>query len=647
MADFRRWIFALALLSLVAGAANAQIVPLSCTATVAVTPFVRSEGFTEGVGDILVTCTSPANNTVAGALNIAGSTATDANLVGSVTVFLNAPVTSRILYTSPTGQNWSEATLELNDVMAPTACTVQEAAAGGAGAAAGCPSTVAANGAGTNSSITAGATAFPGLINTGGTSITFPSIPVYAPGTSAGGTNTVTYRITNVRVDANSLAAGTITGATPVTATVVFSSNAQGVLVNSASTVAYAATSLTTGNSNFLSAPSTLLACTARSFGSAFSAGNANFVDLTYTDNFPTAFKVRVNAAQNAVPGNNAATESIYTGVGTGFNPSSSFVAGEADFGTRVKAIFTGIPSNATIWVPINNTATTISRVAATAPSLVATLTASETGAFSAVSGTQQVFGDGPTDVYFVPLPAVNGSATAVWEITNATTGAVGTLNFPVAIVYNANTSTISPVSTGTISVDQEYAPSPSSLAFTTGTTPGAGGAASGSLPIPRFAETGTAKTLANVIPCATVLLFPFVSNAAGFETGIGIVDTSQDPFGTTVQSGTCVVNFYGSSGGTASTSTMYTTPTISPTAPFAATLTSMGPTNFTGYAIANCQAQYIHGYASLLNGFGSSTGVFSSYLALVLPNPNTTIFGRPLTCITPGSTCSVETGAQ
>jgi RHS repeat-associated protein len=40
--------------------------------------------------------------------------------------------------------------------------------------------------------------------------------------------------------------------------------------------------------------------------------------------------------------------------------------------------------------------------------------------------------------------------------------------------------------------------------------------------------------------------LFPFLTNQLGFDTGISIANTSTDPFGTTTQSGTCSLNFYG-----------------------------------------------------------------------------------------------------
>ena len=58
MADFRRWILAFAALVLVLGSAvpaSAQA-GLNCTASAAVTPTLRHEGFTELTGDILLNC---------------------------------------------------------------------------------------------------------------------------------------------------------------------------------------------------------------------------------------------------------------------------------------------------------------------------------------------------------------------------------------------------------------------------------------------------------------------------------------------------------------------------------------------------------------------------------------------------------------
>src|ERR1039457_4721967 len=65
MADFRRWFIALAVLALMAGLASAQIGAagsgtagaLTCTANGAAIPQLRVEGFTELLGDILISCT--------------------------------------------------------------------------------------------------------------------------------------------------------------------------------------------------------------------------------------------------------------------------------------------------------------------------------------------------------------------------------------------------------------------------------------------------------------------------------------------------------------------------------------------------------------------------------------------------------------
>lgn len=51
--------------------------------------------------------------------------------------------------------------------------------------------------------------------------------------------------------------------------------------------------------------------------------------------------------------------------------------------------------------------------------------------------------------------------------------------------------------------------------------------------------------------PCSkqrvTRLLYPFVTNQAGFDTGLEISNTTADPFGTTPVPGVCKLTFYGS----------------------------------------------------------------------------------------------------
>ena len=70
MADFRRCLYALALVALLAGftmTASAQS-GFNCTQTTGVPPIVRAEGYTELMGDLVLDCTggipTPPNQTV-------------------------------------------------------------------------------------------------------------------------------------------------------------------------------------------------------------------------------------------------------------------------------------------------------------------------------------------------------------------------------------------------------------------------------------------------------------------------------------------------------------------------------------------------------------------------------------------------------
>src|SRR6202050_1713314 len=97
MPEFRKWITALAGLALFAGLASAQVGPgtpnntgaLSCSSNAAVTPTLRAEGYTEVAGDLVITCT--------------GGTPVSARRqihTANFSVFVNTPVTSRLLATS-------------------------------------------------------------------------------------------------------------------------------------------------------------------------------------------------------------------------------------------------------------------------------------------------------------------------------------------------------------------------------------------------------------------------------------------------------------------------------------------------------------------------------------------------------------------
>src|SRR6266487_1172422 len=106
MVDFRRMIPVLAVIALLLGlsvSASAQGL-LTCTSNGGVNPPLRAEGLTEQVGDFVVTCTggvpTPLNQQVPQV---------------NVQIFLNTAITSRLMTTTTTLPQPSEALLLLDE----------------------------------------------------------------------------------------------------------------------------------------------------------------------------------------------------------------------------------------------------------------------------------------------------------------------------------------------------------------------------------------------------------------------------------------------------------------------------------------------------------------------------------------------------
>jgi hypothetical protein len=204
------------------------------------------------------------------------------------------------------------------------------------------------------------------------------------------------------------------------------------------------------------------------------------------------------------------------------------------------------------------------------------------------------------------------GSGAAVWEVISTNPATIDTLNFGVYLTYTASPSTNSPASPGNIAMALSFAPTPALLAPITATQYSQ---ASAVYTIPRFSDSlDIFAPLARFTLCQTDLLFPYITNAPGFDTGIAIANTTTDPFGTLNQQGICNLYFYGTS---------------APTNPYATTSIATGTTGawmastiapgFTGYMIAVCNFQYAHGYA-----FVADAGIrnfATSYLPLILTN--------------------------
>jgi len=287
---------------------------------------------------------------------------------------------------------------------------------------------------------------------------------------------------------------------------------------------------------------------------------------------------------------------------------------GEADTGTELAFSFGSIPAGVVIAVPstIYLFPTTVTTTAAAAASGSATLAAAAgaTGVATLLSGasggqltlsggagvaTYEVLLSSPTTLEFAFLPAtpafVSNTATNLPGIT--TTGATVAVNFaPLSTVPTA-----APASTAAI---------------------------------PRFCQTHTPVTIFNINACSCDLLFPFVTNQSGYDTGIAIANTSLDPFKTPTQSGNVTLNYYGNTtGGGAAPAAATTTSVVAAGAELVFTL-SGGGTNgiaatpgFQGYIIAVAAFQYCHGFAFISDAIGTSSAIAEGYLAIQLDEPS------------------------
>jgi hypothetical protein len=300
---------------------------------------------------------------------------------------------------------------------------------------------------------------------------------------------------------------------------------------------------------------------------------------------------------------------------------------GTADYGTRLKAVFNNIPAGVRLYVSTTNVRNDyfngiVNQPAPASTDSFAMLVVSETGAYSTVASNTSLTIGNSIYPFLVEIPVVNGTATAVWEVINTNPAAIegqttpgtgtgagtnpNTFDFGLWQSFTPNPGANSPpVGQGTVNLS--YAPTPP-----TAFSASAGGVASSSLTIPRFADTSSAINVLSITLCQTALLFPFVTNQGGFDTGLAIANTSTDPFGTRNQNGSCTMNFYGTSPppavntGNIATGTVYTT------------LASTAASGFQGYMIALCNFQLAHGFA-FISDIGARN-LAMGYLALILP---------------------------
>jgi len=647
MADFRKWILALSVLALVfTGVASAQGgvggegTNLVCTAGTAVPPQLRTEGYTELVGDITLVCNG-------GTAPVVGAVIPQANIV----VNLQGTITSRLI------GNGSEALLMIDEPGASglTGIGPAETQFLCPNALSGCQAWVGtvsnSGGTGIDSVSAAGATTpapnvYQGVTNGG--QVTFYGVPILAPVTS--GTSRV-LRITNLRVNANGITGGG-SGFQSVLAQISVN-NVQVSVTNPTVTVGYIQQSFA---GSFLNASDQTIT-TDNEYQCQAPTANKLVAVLRFSELFGTAFKTRVNGANGGsgfgtypATVNGAAIQNIpgaiynsEAGFISSFNGNpltdtvggATFIAGLADYGTRLKAVFSNIPTGVSVYVSSVNL-NGGDGPGGGAPGVVGTGYADATSPELAYLVTSEAGQDTTTvplqspgsNQWLLPVSST-GTSQAVWEVVQTLPNTTENYDFGVYIFFK---NSILP--TQGISATLSYAPTPTAPFSAT-----AAGLASNSLTIPRFAiATASSGTpFLNINLCTTALLFPYITTAflvpgqSGFDTGISIANTTSDPFGTTNQAGTCTLYWYGGPPGATTAATNPTPTTLGAggvgsnvpimTGTTALTLASQNvPAGWSGYMIALCNFQFAHGYASVTDV--GVRNIMASYLALVITNP-------------------------
>jgi len=649
MADFRK-VSVLAALVLLLGlgmTASAQVTTgtFTCSASAAVPPTVRAEGYTELVGDIILDCTG-------GVPTMAGIAMPQVNF----TVYFNTNVTSRI-YDTTTGASEvlmlvDEPNTSTNYWVATnnsygafqTCSSIYGCSMTGLSTTSGIASTVEPYGGATVSGTTTTyrPNVFRGIVS--GYTIQFIGIPVDAPGSSGHRI----FRFTNIRLNASAVSSSVSSTPGTLQAQVSATGNTYVGFSNTSFVVGYVQSGMTFAQRAPRDATSTSNTSTSIQFPQCTSVSRTTTYGtflMQWTENFPTAFKKRAYDSTTAGTSPSTAQNASGTSYNTesGFYQISNWVVGTvatypssvglADSGTRLKVVFNNIPTGASVYVSNNlfltgtgvsgmnsgNVATNgfVGQLLTAETGIVGPQSASYTDALCAGSnvtcpapyGTSLGAATLATYTSNYQLTVTNGTATAVYEVLVANALASDAYNAMVWFAYSANPASNSPAA-GTATVTGGFAPTPTGLgvsATTAATT-------STTLSMPRFVEGSTTRNTFIVYTCRTNLLFPFVTNQSGFDTGLAIANTSSDPYGTSAQSGTCTLYSYGDNAPAS-----ITTSTVKAGNVYV-NLASTAMPNFQGYIIATCQFQFAHGFA-FISDYGARS-LAMGYLALVIPEP-------------------------
>jgi hypothetical protein len=588
MAALRKILVALAVAALAlagaSGTANAQfhpIVGMSCTAF-AVPAQSRAEGIAELLGDVIADCTTPGDE----------APSLPPSILVNVTVTLNVNITNNIDFGS--GSSIIDAVLLVNEEGAGTIAPITTSVLSG-----GNPNTPKPQ---------YGTRVAPGSAQWSGVIFPVPNAPPNQFITRI--------RITNLRGNVSQLGIPSGDGIFPsaqVTAFLSVSSNIAIPITNNVLNIGIPLLGLLTRFRGPLQAdpadvrfPSALLQClllnldrdnniivpdsstgngdAAATFTVRLSEGFASaFKTLGTTTTFPAA---AIYERGYPTPNSNCLSDGI---------------CGGATQGTRFILRLYNVPAGVRAATPTLITSDQTNSGHVLTLFRIAGTDANGAGAFNNLSPSKEITISG-------------GFGFAVFEVVDSNPFAVERVVIPVYLAFRPNTGNDLP-GVGTIQASVNFAP------LSTVTT------SNKDAPEPRFVDNASRVNVANISRCITNLLFPFVTNQAGFDTGFAISNTSSDDKGSDQQSGNCTLFYFGSTTGGGAAPANQTTATIPAGTTTVWTLSGgnaaaniAGTPGFQGYLFARCQFLFAHGFAFISNGFGGVPTIAEGYLALIVP---------------------------
>jgi len=646
MADFRKWFLAFAVVALLLGmgsSANAQIglqtPAFNCTANAGNPTIVRAEGLTELVGDMLLNCNGGTPTLLGAAIPLS-----------NVTVFLNTNITSRLI-----GGSLSEATLMIdephpapaaaipnNSVVLPPDGSPLQSLCTENGQGNSCPETGTFVGVPSPSPYATQPNVFSGQQNSA-SSVVFLGVPIDAPGTA--GQRVI--RITNVRANAFQLGVSSTLIPTQITMYIAVNGSQQVTINNPTQTVAFIQIGLVVGGST-----ASFLQCADNNPDLLKGGGGTSDFFIKVSEGFASSFKRRNIAltadgvtapapvAQN-VPGYPYNTES-------GFYAPTLFagtpIVGLADTGTRILLRFNNLGAGVHLFVGTavaldNNSQTTVSAGACS-------LISSGSSGTANCSTPPQPPAPVTAGLDFGQLTLVSSDANGASASFSAITGTggvaevsySGTTGYATYEVVNSDPnvpeSAYIPVFVAFLSATAQNLPAPGSSTVNVSFAPLSNvGTASAVDPIPRFGDTSTPRAAFDINLCTCDLLFPFVTNTSGFDTGIALANTSLDPFGTGPQQGTVKLYYFGSTAGGGVAPPPFVTQTVPAGQELIFNLSGGGNfgvpavPGFEGYIISVANFQYCHGFA-FISDVGAQK-LAEGYLAIQLDYPFNLAFGN------------------